>query len=132
VLKHLTYLAIPSHLFSEQRMLERSRYLVISELATDGLAAQPRVQRYFRALRDALARAVAKHNRRRPKQEPVGAVCRTLSGTLRQGDNSSKRITICAAAAQSYLVCSRDCAHLACYNPALDGRHFLPWNDGRT
>jgi CarD family transcriptional regulator len=62
VLKHLTYL---SHLkplsFREQRMLERARYLVISELAAvcrqPECNVEPRVEQ-------ALARACAKHERR--------------------------------------------------------------------
>ena len=62
VLKHLTYL---SHLkplsFREQRMLERSRYLVISELAA--VCRQPECNITPR-VEQALARACAKHERR--------------------------------------------------------------------
>ncbi len=62
VLKHLTYL---SHLkplsFREQRMLERARYLVISELAA--VCRQPECSVVPR-VEQALARACAKHERR--------------------------------------------------------------------
>jgi len=62
VLKHLTYL---SHLkplsFREQRMLERARYLVISELAA--VCRQPECNIEPR-VEQALARACAKHDRR--------------------------------------------------------------------
>ncbi|HEX8180992.1 MAG TPA: CarD family transcriptional regulator [Pyrinomonadaceae bacterium] len=62
VLKHLTYL---SHLkplsFREQRMLERARYLVISELAA--VCRQPECNVAPR-VEQALARACAKHDRR--------------------------------------------------------------------
>ncbi|HEY0078404.1 MAG TPA: CarD family transcriptional regulator [Pyrinomonadaceae bacterium] len=70
VLKNLTYL---SHLkplsFREQRMLERSRYLVISELAAvcrqPECSVEPRVEQ-------ALARACNKHERR-PARSRVAA-----------------------------------------------------------
>jgi CarD family transcriptional regulator len=62
VLKGLTYL---SHLkplsFREQRMLERSRYLVISELAA--VCRQP-VCNVEGRVEEALAKACAKHDRR--------------------------------------------------------------------
>src|SRR5918999_5225539 len=62
VLKNLTYL---SHLkplsFREQRMLERARYLVISELAA--VCRQPECNVTPR-VEQALARACAKHQRR--------------------------------------------------------------------
>ena len=71
VLKNLTYL---SHLkplsFREQRMLERARYLVISELAAVCRQAEcnvePRVDQ-------ALERACAKHERRPARTRAVGA-----------------------------------------------------------
>jgi CarD family transcriptional regulator len=71
VLKHLTYL---SHLkplsFREQRMLERARYLVISELAAVCRQAEcnvePRVEQ-------ALARACARHERHPARTRVVGA-----------------------------------------------------------
>jgi len=62
VLKHLTYL---SHLkplsFREQRMLERARYLVISELAA--VCRKPECN-VAPLVEQALARACAKHERR--------------------------------------------------------------------
>ncbi len=62
VLKHLTYL---SHLkplsFREQRMLERARYLVVSELAA--VCRQPECNIEPR-VEQALARACTKHDRR--------------------------------------------------------------------
>ncbi|MEA2175821.1 MAG: CarD family transcriptional regulator [Blastocatellia bacterium] len=72
VLKNLTFL---SHLkplsFREQRMLERARYLVISELAAvcrqPECSVEPRVEQ-------ALARACAKHERRPVRSRAVGAV----------------------------------------------------------
>jgi CarD family transcriptional regulator len=72
VLKHLTYLSHTKPLsFREQRMLERSRYLVISELAAVCRQSEcnvtPRVE-------DALARACAKHDRQPAKVRAVGAV----------------------------------------------------------
>jgi len=65
VLKHLTYLSHTKPLsFREQRMLERSRYLVISELAAvcrqPECSVTPRVE-------EALTRACAKHDRRPAK-----------------------------------------------------------------
>ena len=61
VLKHLTYLSHNKPLsFREQRMLERSRYLVISELAA--VCRQPECNVAPR-VEDALARACAKHER---------------------------------------------------------------------
>lgn len=71
VLKNLTYL---SHLkplsFREQRMLERARYLVISELAAvcrqPECNVEPRVEQ-------ALARACAKHERRPARTRAAGA-----------------------------------------------------------
>ena len=74
VLKHLTYL---SHLkplsFREQRMLERARYLVVSELAAvcrqPECNVEPRVDQ-------ALERAFAKHARR-----PAGARGRAVGAT---------------------------------------------------
>ena len=72
VLKHLTYL---SHLkplsFREQRMLERSRYLVISELAA--VCRQPECNITPR-VEDALTRACSKHDRRPAKARAAGAV----------------------------------------------------------
>jgi len=65
VLKHLTYLSHSKPLsFREQRMLERSRYLVISELAA--VCRQPECNVAPR-VEEALARACSKHDRR-----PVG------------------------------------------------------------
>ena len=72
VLKHLTYLSHTKPLsFREQRMLERSRYLVISELAA--VCRQPECNVTPR-VEDALARACAKHNRQPAKVRAVGAV----------------------------------------------------------
>ena len=72
VLKHLTYLSHTKPLsFREQRMLERSRYLVISELAT--VCRQPECNVTPR-VEDALARACAKHDRQPAKARAVGAV----------------------------------------------------------
>lgn len=61
VLKHLTYLSHVKPLsFREQRMLERARYLVVSELAAvcrqPECSIEPRVEQ-------ALARACSKHDR---------------------------------------------------------------------
>ena len=71
VLKNLTYL---SHLkplsFREQRMLERSRYLVISELAA--VCRQPECNVETR-VEQALARACAKHERRPARTRAAGA-----------------------------------------------------------
>ena len=62
VLKHLTYLSQLKPLsFREQRMLERARYLVISELAA--VCRQPECNVTPR-VEQALARACAKHERR--------------------------------------------------------------------
>ena len=71
VLKHLTYLSHTKPLsFREQRMLERSRYLVISELAAvcrrPECDVTPRVE-------DALARACVKHDKRPAKVRAAGA-----------------------------------------------------------
>jgi CarD family transcriptional regulator len=71
VLKHLTYL---SHLkplsFREQRMLERARYLVVSELAAvcrqPECNVEPRVEQ-------ALARACNKHERQPVRAHAAGA-----------------------------------------------------------
>ena len=70
VLKNLTYLSHAKPLsFREQRMLERARYLVISELAAvcrqPECNVEPRVE-------EALARACAKHERR-PTRARVAA-----------------------------------------------------------
>ena len=70
VLKNLTYLSKVKPLsFREQRMLERARYLVISELAAvcrqPECAVEPRVEQ-------ALARACSKHQRR-PARTRVAA-----------------------------------------------------------
>jgi CarD family transcriptional regulator len=72
VLKHLTYLSHTKPLsFREQRMLERSRYLVISELAA--VCRQPECNVTPR-VEDALARACTKHDRQPAKVRAVGAV----------------------------------------------------------
>ena len=71
VLKHLTYL---SHLkplsFREQRMVERARYLVVSELAAVCRQAEcniePRVE-------EALAKACAKHEHRPGRAQAAAA-----------------------------------------------------------
>ncbi|HAF16224.1 MAG TPA: CarD family transcriptional regulator [Blastocatellia bacterium] len=72
VLKHLTYL---SHLkplsFREQRMLERARYLVISELAA--VCRQPECNIEPR-VEHALTRACVKHDRRPARARAAGAV----------------------------------------------------------
>ena len=70
VLKHLTYLNHQKPLsFREQRMLERSRYLVVSELAAvcrqPECSVEPRVT-------EALQRACARHERR-PARARVAA-----------------------------------------------------------
>ncbi|MGB8509312.1 MAG: CarD family transcriptional regulator [Pyrinomonadaceae bacterium] len=71
VLKNLTYL---SHLkplsFREQRMLERARYLVISELAA--VCRQPECNVETR-VEQALSRACAKHERRPARTRAAGA-----------------------------------------------------------
>jgi CarD family transcriptional regulator len=62
VLKHLTYLNHQKPLsFREQRMLERSRYLVVSELAA--VCRQPECSVEVK-VDQALARACTKHDRR--------------------------------------------------------------------
>ena len=71
VLKNLTYLSHTKPLsFREQRMLERARYLVISELAAvcrqPECNVEPRVEQ-------ALARACAKHERRPTRSRAIGA-----------------------------------------------------------
>ena len=72
VLKHLTYLSHTKPLsFREQRMLERSRYLVISELAA--VCRQPECNITPR-VEDALTRACSKHDRRPAKARAAGAV----------------------------------------------------------
>src|SRR6266513_2841103 len=72
VLKHLNYLSnIKPLSFREQRMLERSRYLVISELSA--VCRQPECNVTPR-VEDALARACAKHERRPAKVRVAGAV----------------------------------------------------------
>ena len=72
VLKHLTYLSHSKPLsFREQRMLERSRYLVISELAA--VCRQPECNITPR-VEDALTRACSKHDRRPAKARAAGAV----------------------------------------------------------
>ena len=72
VLKHLTYLSNSKQLsFREQRMLERSRYLVISELAA--VCRQPECNITPR-VEAALTRACTKHDRRPAKARVAGAV----------------------------------------------------------
>jgi CarD family transcriptional regulator len=71
VLKHLTYLSnIKPLSFREQRMLERSRYLVVSELAAvcrqPECSVEPRVDQ-------ALARAHSKQDRRPIRARAAGA-----------------------------------------------------------
>ncbi|MDQ5846344.1 MAG: CarD family transcriptional regulator [Acidobacteriota bacterium] len=71
VLKHLTYLSHVKPLsFREQRMLERSRYLVISELAA--VCRQPECNIEPR-VEQALTRACAKHDRRPARARAAGA-----------------------------------------------------------
>ena len=61
VLKHLTYLSHQKPLsFREQRMLERARYLVVSELAAVCRKAECNVSQM---VEQALARACSKHDR---------------------------------------------------------------------
>jgi CarD family transcriptional regulator len=71
VLKHLTYL---SHLkplsFREQRMLERARYLIVSELSV--VCRKPECDIVAR-VNQALTRACAKHERRPARAHAVGA-----------------------------------------------------------
>ena len=72
VLKHLTYLSHTKPLsFREQRMLERSRYLVVSELAS--VCRQPECNISPR-VEDALGRACAKHKRQPVEIRAAGAV----------------------------------------------------------
>jgi CarD family transcriptional regulator len=72
VLKHLTYLNQLKPLsFREQRMLERARYLVISELAA--VCRQPQCNIEPR-VEQALTRACVKHDRRPVKARAAGAV----------------------------------------------------------
>ena len=71
VLKHLTYLShIKPLSFREQRMLERARYLVISELAA--VCRQPECNIEPR-VEQALARACTKHERHPVKAHVAGA-----------------------------------------------------------
>jgi len=71
VLKHLTYL---SHLkplsFREQRMLERSRYLVVSELAA--VCRQPECNIEPR-VDEAIGKACAKHDKRPARARAASA-----------------------------------------------------------
>ena len=70
VLKHLTYLSNLKPLsFREQRMLERSRYLVVSELAA--VCRQPECNIEPR-VDQAIVRACTKHDRR-PLRRAAGA-----------------------------------------------------------
>jgi CarD family transcriptional regulator len=70
VLKHLTYLSNLKPLsFREQRMLERSRYLVVSELAA--VCRQPECNIEPR-VDQAIGRACTKHDRR-PLRRAAGA-----------------------------------------------------------
>src|SRR3954463_15373059 len=73
VLKNLTYLSHSKPLsFREQRMLERARYLVVSELAA--VCRQPECNVEPRVT-EALARACARHERRPARARvPAGAV----------------------------------------------------------
>ena len=75
VLKNLTYLSHSKPLsFREQRMLERARYLVVSELAAvcrqPECNVEPRVE-------EALRRACVKHERR-----PAAARARSIGATV--------------------------------------------------
>ena len=71
VLKHLTYLSNLKPLsFREQRMLERSRYLVVSELAA--VCRQPECNIEPR-VHQALGRACSKHERRPVRSRAAGA-----------------------------------------------------------
>src|SRR5690349_7764432 len=71
VLKHLTYLSNLKPLsFREQRMLERSRYLVVSELAA--VCRQPECNIEPR-VDHAIAKACAKHDRRPARVRAAGA-----------------------------------------------------------
>ncbi len=72
VLKSLTYLSHTKPLsFREQRMLERARYLVISELAA--VCRQPECNVEPR-IEQALSRACAKHERHPARSRAAGAV----------------------------------------------------------
>jgi len=71
VLKNLTFLSHVKPLsFREQRMLERARYLVVSELAA--VCRQPECNIEPR-VEQALARACAKHERRPARARAAGA-----------------------------------------------------------
>jgi CarD family transcriptional regulator len=71
VLKHLTYLSNLKPLsFREQRMLERARYLVVSELAA--VCRQPECNIEPR-VDQALGRAHSKHDRRPIRTRAAGA-----------------------------------------------------------
>jgi CarD family transcriptional regulator len=71
VLKGLTYLSHSKPLsFREQRMLERARYLVISELAA--VCRQPECNVEVR-VEEALAKACAKHDGRPARTRAAGA-----------------------------------------------------------
>ena len=71
VLKHLTYLShIKPLSFREQRMLERSRYLVVSELAAVCRQAECQVEP---RVDQALAKACNKHDRRPVRVRAAGA-----------------------------------------------------------
>lgn len=72
VLKNLTYLShVKALSFREQRMLERARYLVISELAA--VCRQPEGNVEPR-IEQALARACVKHERHPARTRVAGAV----------------------------------------------------------
>lgn len=71
VLKNLSFLSLIKPLsFREQRMLERARYLVVSELAA--VCRQPECNIEPR-VDQALARACSKHERRPARARSVGA-----------------------------------------------------------
>jgi CarD family transcriptional regulator len=71
VLKNLTFLShIKPLSFREQRMLERARYLVVSELAA--VCREPECKIELR-VDQALARACAKHERRPARSRAAGA-----------------------------------------------------------
>ena len=70
VLKNLTYLSLSKPLsFREKRMLERSRYLVISELATVCRKAECMVEPM---VDEALQKSCAKHGRTSTVTRPLG------------------------------------------------------------
>jgi CarD family transcriptional regulator len=72
VLKHLTYLNTLKPLsFREQRMLERARYLVVSELAA--VCRQPECNIEPR-VDQALSRACSEHNRQSVRAQVAGAI----------------------------------------------------------